>query len=125
MFRMTFALCLPLALSAFAQEKSPSNEAPAKPAESSAATGAAIEEARAKAEAERAKLPVLQLNQLNFQDTLKKLTEKSTGLCSIPLLEVPVVPGAHTLKQVTPDLNKLAPMPQGKGPAPPCAATPR
>jgi hypothetical protein len=122
--KLSFALCPLLAFSVMAQEKSASNEAPASAAtESSAATSAQIEEARAKAEAARAKLPLLQLQ---AQAALKKYTEGSAGLCSIPLLEVPISPGTNfTLKQLTPNLKSLAPMPLGKGPAPPCASTPR
>src|SRR5437868_2197854 len=111
MFKLSFALCLPLALCAMAQEKSAANDAPAHATESNAAAAAT------------AQLPVLPLN---FQDTLKKLTGKSAVLCSIPLLQVPIPPGTNfTLRHATPDLIKLAPMPQGKGPAPSCASTPR
>ena len=121
MLKLCFALCpLLLAFSALAQEKSASKEAPAKPTENSAATGAQAGEARAKTEIEPAQLPILPLN---FQDALKKLKGKASELCSVPLLEVPIPSGANfTLRQATPDLKQLAPMPQGSGPAPPCAS---
>ncbi len=72
MLKLSFALCPLLALSAVAQEKSASNDAPANATESSAATSA--------------QLPVLQLQP---KAVLKKPTEGSSRLCSIPLLESP------------------------------------
>ena len=124
MIKLTFALCPLLALCAMAQEKPASSDAPANATEISAATSAQIEkiQAKLKAEAESAKLPV---PQLQASAALKKYTEGSSGLCSIPLLEVPIPPGTNfTLRQLTPNLKNLAPMPQSKGPAPPCASTP-
>jgi hypothetical protein len=44
------------------------------------------------------------------------------GLCSIPLLEVPIPPGTKFSMQVIPEPGKTVPIPQGGGPAPSCSA---
>jgi hypothetical protein len=44
-----------------------------------------------------------------------------TANCSVRLLEVPIPKNVEfTGMQLAPDLNKVAPMPQAKAPAPPC-----